>query len=68
MYWITLDPAVGQVLVKDQAEEAQARSDFAKNVKAQEALAAKQAEDERTAAENDVLAQAAMIKADRKNA
>lgn len=68
MYWITLDPAIGQVLVKDKDEEAQVRSDFAKNVKAQEALAAKQAEDERTAAENDVLAQAAMIKADRKNA
>lgn len=68
MYWITLDPAIGQVLVKDKDEEAQVRSDFAKNVKAQEALAAKQAEDERTAAENDVLAQAAVIKADRKNA
>lgn len=66
MYWITLAPDVGQVLVADEAEEAKVRKEFDANVKAQAQLVAQQVEADRTAAENGVLAEAAAIKAARK--
>jgi hypothetical protein len=66
MYWITLAADVGQVLVRDEAEEKQVRADFSANAKAQAELAAQQAEAQRMASENEVLAEAAAIKAARK--
>lgn len=65
-YWIQLHPNIGRVLVADQGEEAQVRSDYDANVLAQAELDAQVSEENRTMAENDILAQAAMIKAERK--
>lgn len=65
-YWIQLHPNIGRVLVADQGEEAQVRSDYDANVLAQAELDAQVSEENRTMAENDILAQAAIIKADRK--
>lgn len=65
-YWIELSPNIGKVLVKDKAEEDQVRADFEKNQKKVEADAAAVAEQERRDRENATLAEAAIIKADRK--
>lgn len=65
-YWIELSPNVGKVLVKDKAEEDQVRADFEKNQKKVEADAAAVAEQDRRDRENATLAEAAIIKADRK--
>lgn len=65
-YWIELSPNIGKVLVKDKAEEDQVRADFEKNQKKVEAEAAAVAEQERKDRENATLAEAAIIKADRK--
>lgn len=65
-YWIELSPNIGKVLVKDKAEEDQVRADFEKNQKKAEAEAAAVAEQDRRDRENATLAEAAIIKADRK--
>lgn len=65
-YWIELSPNVGKVLVKDKTEEDQVRADFEKNQKKVEADAAAVAEQDRRDRENATLAEAAIIKADRK--
>lgn len=65
-YWIELSPNVGKVLVKDKAEEDQVRADFEKNQRKVEADAAAVAEQDRRDRENATLAEAAIIKADRK--
>lgn len=65
-YWIELSPNVGKVLVKDKTEEDQVRADFEKNQKKVEADAAAVAEQDRRDRENVTLAEAAIIKADRK--
>ncbi len=66
MYWITLSPEIGAVLIRDSAEEQRVRTAYAENVRVQQLLAAQVKEDNRVAAENDILAQAAVISADRK--
>jgi hypothetical protein len=66
MYWITLAPHVGQVLVADEAEESKVRKDYEANAKAQADAVAKQAKAEKTAAENELLEEADSIKAARK--